>query len=332
MSIVYKKRFELVFLVKHPKGPQMSVETAAKYLQKSRSWANSVLNQYNTHKNVDFSVEKGRKKVTTEKQDVQIVKMALAPEPLSTQQIADKMVKKGVTVSRFTVGNRLRTHGLGFKNCLKKPLLSEIHIERRLEWAQRHLDHDWTRVIFSDESSFQLMCGTTHAWQVRGEPRLLRTVKHPPKVNVWGCFSAKGFGKLIFISGTLESNQMVKIYSRGLLPSAQKFFGTKDRNWQLLEDNDPKHTSKLSKTWKTQNGVQVIQWPAQSPDCNPIENVWSLIKARIRHKKIKTLKGLIRAIKFEWSSLTIEYARKLSESCVHRCEAVLANRGDWIPY
>ena len=125
---------------------------------------------------------------------------------------------------------------------------------------------------------------------------------------------------------------MVEIYTRGLLPSAQTFFGDRSRNWQLLEDRDPKHTSNRCKDWKAENGVEVLQWPANSPDLNPIENVWALMKAKIRGKNIRTILGLFRAIESEWSSLSIEYARKLAESCAHRIEAVIAYKGDWIPY
>ena len=214
----------------------------------------------------------------------------------------------------------------------KKTLLTAPQIENRVNWTVANCDLDWTRVIFSDESTFELNCQVTRAWQIRGQPRLYRTVKHPPKVSVWGCLSSKGFGKLVIISGILESRQLVSIYERGLLPSAQKFYGANSDDWQLLEDGDPKHTSKLSKTWKAENGVQVLEWSANSPDCNPIENVWALMKARLRQRKIATLTGLIKAIKEEWQSLTIEYAKKLAESGTRRCEAVIANNGDWIPY
>ena len=321
MSFLYRKRWELIFLVKHEKGPKMPVDSATKYLKMSRPWGYSVIKQFDDFGHVDFGEDRGGKPATNEKQNQEMVKMALAEKPKTTQQIADVMTKKGVKVSRVTVGRRLKDHNLRYKAMLKKPLLKKVHIERRLMFAQENIDRDWTRVIFSNESTFELCYEATRAWQIRGEPKLSRTVKHPPKVNVWGCFSARGFGKLVIVNGILESTQMVNIYARGLLPSAQKFYGPKSRNWQLLEDKDPKHTSKLSKAWKQRNEVQVLDWPAQSPDLNPIENVWALIKARIRRKKIMTIQGLIRAIRQEWNSLTVEYAQKLAASCVHRCES-----------
>ena len=58
----------------------------------------------------------------------------------------------------------------------------------------------------------------------------------------------------MIISGILESKQMVEVYKKGLLPSAEKFYGANNNDWELLEDDDPKHTSKMSKAWKAENG------------------------------------------------------------------------------
>lgn len=332
MSQIYRKRSKLIFLIKHKYGPKKTVQEAADYLRESRGWAYNVLKTYEKYGNVDFSDNRGPKRCTTENEDLRMVELATAEKPLNAQQIASRLTSSGTRVSRSTVSSRLREQNIRFKALLKKPLLSQLQIEKRYEWAINNKERDWTKVVFTDESTFELNCQRTRAWQIRGKPKIYRTVKHPPKVSVWGCFSYKGFGKLVIISGILESNQMVEIYQKGLLPSAQKFYGKRDKDWQLLEDGDPKHRSKLSKTWKAQNGVNVLDWPANSPDCNPIENVWALMKARLQQRTITTKDGLIRAIKQEWANLTIEYAQILAESCTRRCQAVIANRGDWIPY
>lgn len=70
-----------------------------------------------------------------------------------------------------------------------------------------------------------------------------------------------------------------------------KFYGNDNSNWLLLEDNDPKHKSRLCNSWKEENGIQQMNWP-QSPDCNPIENFWAFIKARLRGKTFRNLKKL----------------------------------------
>ena len=71
----------------------------------------------------------------------------------------------------------------------------------------------------------------------------------------------------------------------------------------LQEVNDPKHKSKLCCQWKHDHGITVLPWPACSPDLNPIENVWALLKHKVEAHKATTLKGLVRAINQEWHAL-----------------------------
>jgi len=180
------------------------------------------------------------------------------------------------------------------------------------------LDRYWDNVIFSDEASFWAKSSIRRVWATQANRLIERTVKHPVKVHVWGCFSKQGFGTLHIFTQNLDAAKMVQIYERVLLPSAQRWFTKKNENWLLQEDNDPKHRSRLCTAWKQENGVDVLDWPSQSPDANPIENVWALIKFKLRGKKIWTVKQLIRQIRFVWRSLSEDYAVKLVESMPRR--------------
>jgi hypothetical protein len=81
---------------------------------------------------------------------------------------------------------------------------------------------------------------------------------------------------------------MCTLYRKGVLPSAARLFPN-NNNWLLQEDNDPKHRSKIAKEWKGLNNVWELQWPSMSPDLNPIENVWNILKMKITKKNIRKL-------------------------------------------
>ena len=101
----------------------------------------------------------------------------------------------------------------------------------------------------------------------------------------------------------------------------------------LQEDNDPKHTSNLAKSWKSSENVLRLDWPAMSPlDLNPIEHVWGLMKAHIEQKPIMSSDSLIYHLNKIWDGLSAEYATNLAKSCQRRMEAVIAANGDYIMF
>ena len=121
---------------------------------------------------------------------------------------------------------------------------------------------------------------------------------------------------------------MLQIYEHGLLRSAEKMFGANNKDWILQVDNGPKHRSHLCTSWKVENGITTLDWPSQSSDANPIENVWSVVKRKLAGRRAFTLKQLSRRIKEVWSSLPTEYAEKLVESMPRRCTVVPKNKNE----
>lgn len=332
MSLPLNKRYEIAFLHEHPEGPKWGYEKIASYVKCSKSTVVYWAKKYRQDKNLADEQRSGRPRSTTKAQDKRILKMAAKKHDVTSNEIQKKLEKKGVKVSSRTVRRRLGEFGGKFKKEISKPLLSERHRKNRFKWAKEHKNFDWEKVIFTDESSFQLYQSNKKVWHFPRSQKVFRTVKHPQKIHVWGCFSASGFGKLICFERNLDGPYMCSIYERGLLPSACELFGADSIDWILQEDNDPKHRSKICKKWKEENKVTVLPWPSMSPDQNPIENVWQLLKMKISKKKINTIKGLKTELTKEWNQLSDELAEKLTISMERRVAALLEARGDYTMY
>ena len=101
----------------------------------------------------------------------------------------------------------------------------------------------------------------------------------------------------------------VSVLEEGLLPSVEKLYG---RTWYLfMQDNDPKHTSRRACEFFAENGVTWWKTPPESPDLNPIENVWHELKEYIRRQtKPRNKAELIAGIREFWKTVDIPKCRR----------------------
>ncbi|KAI4883776.1 hypothetical protein NFI96_000001 [Prochilodus magdalenae] len=188
-------------------------------------------------------------------------------------------------------------------------------------------------MLRNDETKIELfgLNSTRHVWRKKNaayDPKnTVPTVKHGGGSKIFlGCFSAKGTGLLLHrITGKMDGAMYRTILRDNLLPSARDL--KMGRGWVFQHDNDPKHTAKATKDWLKKNHIKVMEWPSQSPDLNPIENLWRELKVRVAKRQPTNLHDLERICKEEWAKIPPGVCAKLVVNYNKRLTAVLANKG-----
>jgi transposase len=246
-------------------------------------------------------------------------------------------------VSTQTVRNALKKAGLKSAVKQKKPFLSKAHQRRRLEFALRHQHwtlEDWSRVVWSDESKINRLGsdGRSWVWKKPGsalkEQHVSGTVKFGGgSLMVWGCMTPQGVGHICKIDGRMDAEQYTNILQANFLRTVEDY-GLDKANLIFQQDNDPKHTSKKASKWFKQNKVNVLKWPAQSPDLNPIEHLWQHLKWQLNAYEVPPA-GILELwgrVEVEWKSIPKEVCRNLIESMPRRIEAVIKAKGGQTKY
>ena len=97
--------------------------------------------------------------------------------------------------------------------------------------------------------------------------------------------------------------------------------------WTFQHDNEPKHTSKVVENWFKEQKIKKLKWPPQSPDLNPIENLWEIVNGRINRGECNSINALFDHVKKAWDSINIDTIDKLINSMPNRLKEVIKNNG-----
>lgn len=222
----------------------------------------------------------------------------------------------------------------------KKPLLTDAMKKKRLAFAKKYKDwtpEQWEKVLWSDESTFQMF--NHHHRRVRRPPSISRyniaytlpTVKHPVSVMVWGCFSGlRGRGGLFFLpkNTMMNGDRYIRVLKDHMLAMYEMH-----ESLVFQHDSAPCHKAKKVSKFLSDNNIDVLDWPGNSPDLNPIENCWHIMKTKLSERKPTSLEELINEIKNLWvRDMSPDYFKKLAHSMPKRLKLVLKCKGAMTKY
>ncbi|KIH50959.1 hypothetical protein ANCDUO_18959 [Ancylostoma duodenale] len=221
---------------------------------------------------------------------------------------------------------------LGFKRKATKycQLIRDVNKERRLQFCldMEASNETFNDCVFTDESTIQADCSVKYCYTRDGDysSRMRKRAKHPAKLHLWGGISARGATQLAIFPGSvrLDSKKYCQILERLYLPFNRN---TYHGYAKLVQDNSPVHKSHYTSQKLTPWGVHVLEWPAESPDLNPIELIWGNMKNYVRRKNVRNLEQLRDVVLEFWRSLTPEICARYVNDISKKMRRVIQAQG-----
>jgi transposase len=151
------------------------------------------------------------------------------------------------------------------------------------------------------------------------------------RVLFWGCFSAAGPGPLINIHGTMKSGNYIQTVQDHMLPHIQAQYP--DGSGIFQQDNAPCHKSRATMAFFQSNNINILDWPPYSPDLNPIENLWGIIKNKVRRFPLLDRQSVVAEMLKQWQDVsTVTICEKLATSMPARIAECITNHGGHTHY
>ncbi|CAD6196633.1 unnamed protein product [Caenorhabditis auriculariae] len=210
------------------------------------------------------------------------------------------------------------------------PRLQQRHKNERLQFARSNMATDWNEIIFSDEKKYNLdgPDGYAHYWRDLRKDSMYFSKRNfgGGSLMVWAAFCGNGTVALSFIGTGTNSQDYQQLLAQHLLPYLRR---RRRANMIYQQDNASVHASNSTLAWLAAKNVVLLDWPACSPDLNPVENLWSVLVRRVyaNAKQYTTVNDLKRAIRAEWDGLDKSLLQSLVGSMPNRIFEVAQKQG-----
>lgn len=304
--------------------------------------SNATVKRIKSEMNLNLSSSKGGRPAMINNSSRKVVRQKLRNGSLKNAKDTQKYLNQlGYPISYS--GTRKMISQLGFDCSLKKKksLITTKHAKARLRWAKEHRDwtvDQWKKVIYSDETRINLWGsdGAKYVYKLKGDPirpfHVKSKVKHDKSLMMWGCMTSLGPGYACrIIEYPMNADLYTHILNTSYLDTIQ-YYHLRHEDIIFQQDGDPKHTSRKAKDWLNNNHVIYINdWPACSPDLNPIEHLWHHLKLKLDQysTKPKNLDELWERIELEWNKFTKEDMQPYYEGLPKRIQEVIKAKGGY---
>lgn len=237
--------------------------------------------------------------------------------------------------------------------------LTKTNMQKRLDFAKRHSSRGWGNVLFTDRKRFDFKYPGVKVlrvtWCRKNEKPRAFSVNHPQSVNLYAGICKHGVTTCPIVSGTskyktpyktksgkaaknIVTEEYAEVLKNTLLPEGNTLFDNNGQHtWILQQDGDPVHNQAKMVVKKfnedSRAAVSVLYpWPGNSPDLNPIENLWSIVDAKVQARGCKSFEEFQQAVLAEMKAVTRSLCAKLCNSMSKRLTLTRKNKGGRIRY
>lgn len=320
------------------------VQDVARALNVHRSNIYRLANRHQATGTVRDAPRPGRPRVLTARQERYVVRSFRANPFQSASSVGRQIHGPGNGVIRPSIILQLlRRHQLYCRRPYHGHYLTPQHRAARLNWVHRHRNTNWRTVVFSDEVRFCLdqIDRRVYVYRPRGQRFAGQYVQQH---NLWG-------GQSVMMWGAMCGNRLIgpvffnlqpgrgggvtalRYIAQVLRPVVVPLFARR-RRYVFQQDNAPAHRAQVTQAFLQQNNVQMMDWPALSPDLNPIEQLWAFLKRRINEQPNRphNAVALRREIQRQWNQVPQAFLDRLVNSMPNRCNLTIIAGGGHIRY
>jgi transposase len=268
----------------------------------------------------------GRPRTLTPRQRNSLTAAIQVDPRASAATLQRALVRRIATrVSERTVRRERRRAGFVPRRPPPKPALTQQQKHDRIVWARRNQATSWNSRIFEDEAVFYLRRDRRVLWAKAGE-----TVPRPEqsprgKITVAGAVSSKGLSPLVFLKTSLTSQLFCDVVEDDLVPWANADF---PQGWDAQWDNSGPHTAKKAVNHMAALHVTIVAQPAQSPDLQPMELMWSYLKDSLQVLELTSVKEMERQLVRIWNSVPDAQCKRTIEHVKSRLSTVIRSKGE----
>ena len=259
-------------------------------------------------------------------------------------------------ISQSSVQRTAHRNGIHRCIAIRKPFISQVNIEKRLVWAAENYGRNWDNVIFTDETKLELGEHSGPCYVSRRRNEHLDPNHIAPNftsgrrsIMLWAAISYHGKSPLLELSwpdvvvgkdgkpkrgGFTNKQYAEQVLSVGLQDFYTEQVIYAGWDFEVVEDGALVHKGPFVREARVSFPFENLAHPPSSPDLNPIENIWHMLKRRIwsiqgAHNSLKNLKSAAREA---WDSISQEEIRNVIDSMDRRVEAVVKAKGQATDY